>query len=144
MTPQEEHVMKKNICNLAVLTVFAMALAGISLAQDETYRVRVNIPFDFYAGDQQLPAGSYVFNVDYENHLVSLRNHDTGRTYMVLAAPADGQGSGEASVEFDVAGDNHLLADLKTASSGVSFAENKQVLSSALRRGSIAIVAELR
>src|SRR5215472_1098579 len=71
MTPQEEYVMKKNICNLAVLTVFAMALAGLSLAQDETYRVRVNIPFDFYAGDQQLPAGSYVFNVDYENHLVS-------------------------------------------------------------------------
>jgi len=136
--------MKKSIRNLAALTVFAMALAGLSLAQNDTYRVRVKIPFDFYAGDQQLPAGTYVFNVDYETHLVSLRNHDTGRTYMVLAAPADGQESGESVVEFDVAGHNHLLADLKTADTGVSFAESKQVLSSALRRSSIAIVAELR
>jgi len=49
--------MTKSVRSFVVLVVFAMALAGLSLAQDETYRVRANIPFDFYAGDQLLPAG---------------------------------------------------------------------------------------
>lgn len=136
--------MKKSVRNLAMLTVFAMAMTGLSLAQDDTYRVSANIPFEFYVGDQQLPAGTYLFNISYETHAVSLRNHDTGRACMVLAVPADGKGSGDPVVEFDVIGNSHMLADLKTADAGVSFAENKQVLSSALRRGSIAIVAELR
>ena len=136
--------MKKSVRNLAVLTVFAMALTGLSLAQDDTYRVSANIPFEFYAGDQQLPAGTYLFNISYETHAVSVRNHDTGRTYIVLAVPADGKGSGDPVVDFDVIGNSHMLADLKAADAGVSFTENKQAVTSTQRRSSVAIVAALR
>ena len=121
-----------------------MALTGLSLAQDATYRVTANIPFDFYAGSQQLPAGVYRFEVNYENHSVKLRNKATGISYELLARPGDGEGLGDAVVDFDVVGDNHLLADLKTASTGVSFTEQKALLASAKRRGSVAIVASLR
>jgi hypothetical protein len=134
--------MKKTVRNSVVLAVFAMALSGLSQAQDDTYRVRANIPFDFYAGDQLLPAGVYLIDVSYGTHVAELRNHDTGRTYSLVAVPADGEGSGNAVVEFAVAGDRHVLAGLKTASTGVNFAESKRLLRTAHR--SVTIVAALR
>jgi hypothetical protein len=130
--------------NLVVMAVFAMALTGLSLAQDATYRVTANIPFDFYAGSQKLPAGVYRFEVDYGNHSVTLRNKATGISYELLARPSDGEGLSDAVVDFDVVGDTHMLADLKTASTGVSFPEQKNLPVSAKRRGSVAIVASLR
>jgi hypothetical protein len=130
--------------NLVLMAGFAMALNGLSLAQEDTYHVTANIPFDFYAGSQQLPAGVYRFEVNYGDHSVTLRNKATGRSYELLARPADGEGFGEAVVEFDVVGDTHMLADLKTASAGVGFPEQKALLTSAERRGSVAIVAALR
>jgi hypothetical protein len=136
--------MKKTVRNLVVLVVFAMALTGLSLAQDSTYRVTANIPFDFYAGEQQVPAGDYLFSVSYGDHTVTLRNHDTGRSYIVLARPGDGQGTSEAVVEFDIIGGAHMLADVKTSSAGVTFAESKSLLASAQRSGSVAILASLR
>jgi hypothetical protein len=136
--------MKKTVRNFAALVVFAMALTGLALAQDSTYRVNANVPFDFYAGGQQLPAGMYQFEVNYETHGVTLRNKTTGRSYALLARPADGEGSEETVVEFDVIGNTHALADLKTASSGVNFPEKKTALTSAKRRGTVAIVATLR
>jgi hypothetical protein len=140
----KESVMSKTIRSFVVLVVFAMALTGLSLAQDDTYRLTANIPFDFYAGDQQLPAGTYLFNVSYGAHIVTLRNHDSGRSYTVLARASDGEGSGNAMLEFDVVGGAHLLADLKTASTGVNFSESKTLLASAKRGGTVAIVAALR
>ena len=136
--------MKKTVRNFVVLVVLAMALSGLSLAQDATYRVTANVPFDFYAGEQQLPAGAYQFEVNYDNHSVLLRNKTTGTSYALLARPGDGAGFGEAVVEFDVIGDTHLLAELKTASAGVNFPEQKALLASAKRRGAIDIVASLR
>jgi len=47
-------------------------------------------------------------------------------------------------VEFDVVGNNHVLADLKTANTGVNFSESKRVVTTAQRTGSVAIVATLR
>ena len=104
--------MKNHVRNFVVLVVFAMALTGLSLAQEDTYRVNANVPFDFLAGDQQLPAGTYQFEVNYGNHSVMLRNKTSGRSYALLARPADGEGVGQAVVEFDVIGGTHLLADL--------------------------------
>ena len=140
----KEHVMKRAIRSFVVLAVFAMALTALSLAQNETYHVRANIPFDFYAGDQQLPAGMYLIDVSNGTHVVALRNDETGRTYSVLVLPANGEGSGNAVLEFDVAGGKHVLADLKTASTGVNFAESKRLLRTAQRTGSVTIVAALR
>jgi len=136
--------MKTMARNLLVMSVCAMALTGLSLAQDSTYHVTANIPFDFYAGGQQLPPGIYRFEVSYGNHSVTLRNKATGRSYEMLARPGDGEATSEAVVEFDVVGDVHLLADVKTASTGVNFPEQKSLLASATRQGSVAIVASLR
>jgi len=136
--------MTTTIRSFVVLVVFAMALTGLSLAQDSTYRVNATIPFDFYAGDEQLPAGTYQFEVNYDDHSVLLRNKSTGRSYALLARPGDGEGMGEAVVEFDIVGDARMLSDVKTSSAGVNFPEQKAMLASAKRRGSVAILASLR
>ena len=138
--------MKKTVCSFAVLAVFAMVLTGLSPAQDDTYRIAANIPFDFYVGDIQIPAGNYLFNVSYSNHSVTLSNHDTRQTLIFLAEPADGRRiSGVAPVlDFDVIADHYLLADVKTADSGVAFRETKPAMASAQHRGSVTIVAALR
>ena len=136
--------MKKTVCSFAVLAVFAMVLTGLSPAQDDTYRVAANIPFDFYAGDIHIPAGNYLFDVSYGNHSVTLRNHDTGQTYIFLAEPADGDRRLAAVLDFDVIANHYLLADLKTADSGVAFRESKPAIESAQQHGSVAIVAALR
>jgi hypothetical protein len=136
--------MTMNVRSFVVLVVFAMALPGLSHAQDETYHVRANIPFDFYAGEERLPAGVYLIDVSYGTHVVALRNNETGRSYSVVALPANGEGLGNAVVEFDVVGGNHLLADLKTASTGVHFSQSKRAIATAQRTGSVAIVAALR
>jgi hypothetical protein len=136
--------MQKTVRNFVALVIFGLVTTGLSLAQDSTYRVNANVPFDFYAGDQQLPAGMYQFEVNYETHGVVLRDKATGRSYALLARPADGERDGEAVVDFDVIGDTHKLADLKTASAGVTFPEKKGLVVSAKNKGRVAIVATLR
>jgi len=136
--------MKKTVRSFVVLVVFAMALTGLSLAQDNAYRVTANIPFDFYAGDQQLPAGTYQFNVNYSDRAVTLRNYATGRCSVLLARPGDAERSGTPVVEFDVVAGSYMLSDVKTAGDGVSFPERRSLLASAKRSATVSIAAALR
>jgi len=136
--------MKRIARNLVVVLVFVLVLTALSIAQDDTYHVYVNVPFDFYAADHQLPAGTYLITVSYESRAVILRNQETGRSLALLGVPGDGENSGQAVVEFDVVGDNHWLADLKTSDAGVSFASKARAFTSAKLKGSVAIVAALR
>lgn len=136
--------MKRIARNFLVLVVCVVALSALTLAQDAAYHLNVNVPFDFYAGHQPLPAGSYIFTVDYETHAVTLRNRETGRSCTLIAVPDEGEKFGQPVVEFDVAGDSHTLADLKTANAGVSFAPGEKPFTAARRSGSVAIVATLR
>ena len=136
--------MKKIARNLVIVLVSVLALTALSIAQDDTYHLYVNVPFGFYAADHQLPAGTYLITVSYESRAVFLRNRETGRSFALLGAPGDGENSGQAVVEFDVVGDNHFLADLKTSSAGVGFSSHARAVTSAKRNGSVAIVATLR
>ena len=136
--------MKKTARNFAMVAVFAMALTGLSLAQNPAYRVTANIPFDFNVGSQHLPAGAYMFEVEYDSPVVRLRNIATGRVETVLSTRDGRTSAGAPVVVFDVVGDAHLLADLKTSNAGVDFPEDKTMLASVQHKGSVAIVASLR
>ena len=141
---KKEHVMQTTVRNFVVLVVFAMALTGLSLAQSPGYRVTANIPFDFNVGNHHLPAGTYLFEVGYGSPAVTLRNTSTGFAEMILAGAGDSEAAGSPVLVFDVIGENHLLADLKTVDAGVKFPEQKTLRASAKNRGTVAIVAALR
>jgi len=137
--------MKISARNLLMVVVSVIALSVLSLAQEATYQVHVNIPFEFYAADQQLPAGAYLFSVSYGAHAVTLRNKESGRSFSLMAIPEDGDNSGQAYVEFEVAGGIHRLADLRTGNAGVTFFQQQSsTTTTAKNRETVIIAATLR
>ena len=143
--------MTRNVRNLAVLAVFAMALAVFSPAQEFAYRVQANIPVDFIAGDQQLAAGDYLFLVNGENHAVTIQNQATGKSVVVMATPIEYASSGydrrnrSDVVELSsLGGGTYVLSDIEARNNGVSFSQGASSQTSAKKTGSLKVVASLR
>jgi hypothetical protein len=57
--------MKKNLVVLSMIAVFGM-MAGFAFS-GAGVEMRINVPFAFYLGDQQFPAGEYRFNMEHGN-----------------------------------------------------------------------------
>ena len=57
--------MKKSFVLLSVVAAFSL-MASVTIAYAAVV-MRVDVPFDFYLGDQLLPAGEYQFNMDSSN-----------------------------------------------------------------------------
>ncbi len=144
--------MERTVRNFVMLVVVTLAITAVSMAQRLTDRVTANVPFSFYAGDQQLPAGVYRFAFNEQDNTVRLTNTATGRKDVILALPGDSgrygnfvdEGFPSPTVDFDVIGGNHVLADLRTDTAGVKFAEQKTQIAAAQRGRSVATVASLR
>ena len=143
--------MTRNVRNLGLLAVFAMALAVFSSAQEfAAYRVQANIPVDFIAGDQQLAAGDYLFLVNGENHAVTIQNQATGKSVVVMATPIEYASSGydrrnrSDVVELSSVGGSYLLSDIEARNNGVSFSQGASSQTSAKKTGSLKVVASLR
>ena len=144
--------MNKSIRNFATLMAVALALTGLSLAQSLTDRVVANIPFSFYAGDQQYPGGTYEFALNDQNHTVTLTNTASNRSKMILGLPGESlgygnqasQGFGSPGLQFDSIGGSYVLASLKTNVAGVNFPEEPVRFSSAQRGQPVTIIAAMR
>lgn len=131
--------MTKNICRFVALACFAVALSGAALAQDLPKAVvRANIPFDFYAGDQKLPAGVYTLKVGVDRR-ITLRNQETGVTSFLLAVPADAVGESKASLIFDEVAGAYLLHSLEDSNASVNFLESKMLLAGVRERGTVVV-----
>src|SRR5450432_2928370 len=126
---EEEIAMKNTVRNIAMLMALALALTGLSLAQSLTDRVVANVPFSFYAGDQQYQAGTYAFALNDQNHTVTLTNTTSNRSKTILALPGESlgygnearQGFGNPGLQFDSIGGSYVLTSLKTNVAGVNF-----------------------
>ena len=143
--------MTRNVRNLGLLAVFAMALAVFSSAQEfAAYRVQANIPVDFIAADQHMAAGDYLFLVNGENHAVTIQNQATGKSVVVMATPIEYASSGydrrngSDVVELSSVGGSYLLSDIEARNNGVSFSQGASSQTSAKKTGSLKVVASLR
>jgi hypothetical protein len=135
----EEITMRKNLRRFVALACFAIALSGAALAQDLPKAVvRANIPFDFYAGDQKLPAGVYTMTVLVDRR-ITLRNQETGVTCFLMSIPADAVAGSKASLIFDEVPGAYLLHSLEDNSVNVNFFENKALLAAARDRGTVTV-----
>jgi hypothetical protein len=142
--------MKRIARYLVVLAVFAMALTGLSMAQQYSYRVAANIPYDFYVGDQLKSAGNYIFAVNYGDNAVTITNQANGHRLVVLASPIqfaspgyDNRDKGTV-VELNSVGRRYVLADLETRTNGVSFPQGQGNRAMAKNEGTVTLVASLR
>jgi hypothetical protein len=77
-------------CAALALSVGA-ALSGPAAAQDQS--VTVNIPFDFSANDQKVPAGTYRISLQAPRYLSFVDTQSTKTQYLMLVQPTWEQNS---------------------------------------------------
>ena len=113
--------MNNYLRKLMALTFFAVALTGVALAEDSTYKVRANIPFSFYAGSQLLPAGEYIIVVNLEDHAITIGQKATGSRSFLLGSSDDSSRDDRTVLTFKLAGDTYALRELQAPDLGLCF-----------------------
>jgi hypothetical protein len=102
--------MKNTIVILSLVVVLALTtsvgFAGASAL------MRVHIPFEFYAGDQQMPAGDYTVSMESSlfatGSQVRIHSQDGQRICFLLAHP--GKDEAASQMSFNRYGNKHFLA----------------------------------
>ncbi len=103
--------MRKQVISL--LTILAVVGSFGAIAQVGGPLVYADVPFSFVAGTKTLPAGQYVFESSNNDLEMKVRNQKTGETVFVPVLTRLGQrSSNEAEVVFDVAANEHYLAEI--------------------------------
>ena len=85
--------MKLNLIALFSVLVFAsVRIVGVAHAQDHE-TIKANIPFDFYAGKQKMPAGNYSIGINLETDVISFTGESGHRMFLMgtVAEEADGR-----------------------------------------------------
>lgn len=94
-------------CAALVLSLGA-ALTGPTAAQAQA--VTVNIPFDFSANDQKVPAGIYRISLQAPRYLSFVDTHSTKKQYLMLVQPTGEQNSKDRGrLIFRQYGDSNYL-----------------------------------
>jgi hypothetical protein len=106
---------------LSASLMLILTAAGVRSAHAQSDEMQeANIPFAFYAGGEQLPAGAYYFALDVENDMV--RVSDTaGRHQLFLLGIAKNDQGDTSALVFDHSGDSYVLMDLKSDVMDIGF-----------------------
>jgi hypothetical protein len=91
-------------------------LASPARAEDGM-EVKANVPFSFYAGDEKLPAGNYVFTLDdASSPTVLVIDTPNGKRHEFVLTEGERDTSGPANrseLVFDHYGQDHFLAEVR-------------------------------
>jgi hypothetical protein len=138
--------MNKNLVVLsfvAICTLFsAFALAGPGAT------LRVNVPFNFYAGTQQLPAGEYVFEMGSgpmdRASLVKVSTKNGEGVCMLVTLP--GTDNADGRLLFNKYGNSHFLAGVSIlgTKAGVPMMKLEKELRAKTERDGQAVTIALR
>src|SRR5262245_25646773 len=115
----------KFIMFLAALLVLPLYVIIGAQAQEADEAVRANIPFAFYAGNQQMAAGSYNVGVDVANHMILIRDRSGQNESFLMGLISDSSRHENPVMVFDHLGDSYFLRDVKTPNTDVSFPTQK-------------------
>lgn len=106
----------------AVLTLTCLLGLGISARAQDTEGVRVNVPFEFVAGDTIMPAGTYTvgrLSIDaYSGIEISGRRNGT----FVLPMAVDGTPTEQPKLSFEHVGGKYFLSEAVTPGGIYTFA----------------------
>jgi hypothetical protein len=118
--------MKRVVCSIFALMLFTLALNGAVWAQSFDHKVRAEIPFSFYAGDKVLPAGTYIFGFNIENHSLMIVNNRNADGALLMGIPSDSKQDGSPVLMFRANdGEAYTLESLKAPGFGLSFHSKK-------------------
>jgi hypothetical protein len=136
--------MKRNL--LAFSLVASLAFIACSAFSDAP-TMRVNVPFDFYAGNEQLPAGEYTFEMEsglvQTGSKVTIRTNGGAGICFLLTMPETDASS--AKLLFNKYGNKHFLSSvsIKGFKAGLKAQRlEKELRAQTAKPDSIAIVAQ--
>jgi len=112
------------MAGMMVLT--AMAFTRVAQAQE---LLAVNIPFDFVAGNTQLPAGEYTVRVSAPTHTIILisRKDSATSAFLVTNAAVSAEPQSESKLIFNRYGERYFLSQVWTEGNS----QGRQLLKSA-------------
>jgi len=111
--------MKARLMLLVLMSVL-VTTGAISVAHAQANLAdRATIPFDFYAGGHEMPAGNYIIGIDLEAKEISLEN-GSGKKMFLLGIP-EGTGSDRSELLFEHSGNIYVLEEVKDGFTDLSF-----------------------
>lgn len=112
--------MKSKLIMFAAVLAFASA-GVVGSAQAQTYDEveTATVPFAFYAGTREMPAGNYRIGLDFETRLITLSN-DSGQTMFLAGIPA-GESADLSELLFTHSGDTYALKEVKSTEIDLTF-----------------------
>jgi hypothetical protein len=104
----------KKLFSAVVLTVTCLLGFGISAHAQDVDKVAVNVPFEFVAGGQILPAGGYSVSPvsDQAFPVLVIRSYDSNA--FLLPMFFDGVSADHAELRFEHVGGKYFLSEVKT------------------------------
>src|SRR5438270_11065808 len=101
-----------------VLSLPILVTQAAHAEADQT--IRADIPFDFYAGRQQMPAGTYDFKLDSGSGNVQITD-EARHGMFLLGTDNDGNRVSNPSLVFDHLGDGYFLRTIETSGGNITF-----------------------
>ena len=127
--------MKEQFRKLVALALFVLVLSGAVVAQDLSPKVRANIPFNFYAGSNMLPAGTYIVAVDRVSHHVAVFQRASGSGTFLLPSQVDDSYTGPSLLTFRNNGEGtYVLEKIEGPDLALSFSTEKALSHIALNQ----------
>jgi hypothetical protein len=102
-----------------------IAVTAIPAAFAQSQQVaRAEIPFDFYASGQKLPAGTYEVGLDVETKMITLMDRSNDHMKFLSGYQND-DGSIKPELVFNRIGASYVLKEIETDDLGVAVPEAK-------------------
>jgi hypothetical protein len=87
---------------------------SVSAHAEDINRVKVTVPFDFVAGGQTLPAGTYSVSRIADQSYSALAIRNDNNSVFVLPVVFDGVSADNAKLTFEHVGNKYLLSKVET------------------------------
>jgi len=104
----------KNSYSCVVLSLACLLGLGISARAQDVDKVAVKVPFDFVAGGQTLPAGTYNVTRASDQAFPALVIRSFDNSAFLLPVFFDGVSADHAELSFRHVGDKYFLSEVKT------------------------------
>ena len=104
----------KNSYSAVVLTLTCLLGLGISARAQDVDKVAVKVPFEFVAGGQTLPAGTYNVTRASDQAFSALLISSFDNSAFLLPMFFDGVSADHAELSFKHVGNKYFLSEVKT------------------------------
>ena len=134
--------MKCRIAILSAMCLFLIAGTGLAHAQlDQT--VVANVPFDFYAGNHEMPAGTYEVRFDPGSDLILMSDRSKQHEGFLMGTHESDGAPDISELVFDHTGSDYYLKGMKSYNVDLSFHVKQTESSAALKNRSTQVEVAL-